>query len=115
MASRWETGLFCCRCLYLEADSQLALRNAGTHPANTRGRERDRAGNRARRDAWADLGIAAVKSRSRAVNIIKEENGRESSRLDEAKRFVSSAEQRRVFVEDDGDGNILQQLFKMPF
>ena len=40
---------------------------------------------------------------------------RRAVRLHQAEGFVGGSELRRVFIEDDGDGNILQEIFEVPF
>ena len=35
--------------------------------------------------------------------------------LEEAESFVGGAELRSVFIEDDGDGNIFQEILEVPF
>src|SRR5579871_108960 len=39
----------------------------------------------------------------------------EGSAFDEAERFVGSTELRGVFVENDGEGHVLEQILEMPF
>jgi CheY-like chemotaxis protein len=66
-------------------------------------------------NCWKAAGFSRREGQHRGRHAGANVSGGRGSGLNQAERFVGGAELWRVFIEDDGDGNILQQLFEVPF